>query len=73
LTTWNPDANTVVLPWGQSVAIGDSVYGGGGYFYVDDIERLAGKEAAELAGRCVDNQYGEIAVVNNHDSAIGPD
>lgn len=72
-TTWNPDANTVVLPLGQSVAIGDSVYGGGGYFYVDDIERLAGKEAAELAGRCVDNQYGEIAVVNNYDSAIGPD
>jgi hypothetical protein len=73
LTTWNPDANTVVLPLGQSVAIGDSVYGGGGYFYVDDIERLAGKEAAELAGRCVDNQYGEIAVVNNYDSAISPD
>jgi hypothetical protein len=58
---------------GESIAIGESVYGGGGYFQVDDIEQLAGKEAAELAGRCVDNQYGEIAVVNNHDSAIAPD
>ncbi len=72
-TTWNPDTNTVVLPSGQSVAIGDSVYGGGGYLSVDDIERLAGKEAAELADRCVDNRYGEIAVVNNNDSAIRPD
>ncbi len=71
-TTWNPGTNTVVLPSGQSIAIGDSVYGGGGYFYVDDIERLAGEEAAELAARCVDNDYGEIAVVNNADLAIAP-
>jgi hypothetical protein len=71
-TTWDFDTNTVVLPSGESIAIGDSVYGGGGYLYVDDIERLAGKEAAELAARCVDNDYGEIAVVNNADSAIAP-
>jgi hypothetical protein len=71
-TTWNPDANAVVLPAGQSVAIGGSVSGGGGYFYAEDIERLAGKYAFELAARCVDNQYGEIAVVNNYDSAISP-
>lgn len=72
-TTWNPDTNTVVLPSGQPVAIGDSVSGAGGYFDVDDIERLAGKEAAELAARCVDNDDGEIAVVNNNDSAIAAD
>jgi hypothetical protein len=45
--------------------------GGGGYLYIGDIERFAGADAAELAQRCLDNTYGEIAVVNNSDSAIG--
>ena len=52
--------------------IGSEVYGGGGYFYVSEVERLVGPEAALLASTCVDNQYGEIAMVNNLDTAIGP-
>ncbi|MGB5758579.1 MAG: hypothetical protein WBM50_16815 [Acidimicrobiales bacterium] len=70
-TTWDPDSEEVVLPDGSSVAIGDMVYGGGGYHYADDVRRLAGDAAADLADRCVDNEYGEIAVVNNGDEAIG--
>lgn len=41
-----------------------------------DIERdgslagLAGADAADLAQRCIDNTYGEVAVVNNSDAAI---
>jgi hypothetical protein len=53
--------------------VGASVYGGGGYLYVDDLERLAGPDAARLAAACVDNTYGEIAVVNNAPGAIALD
>ncbi len=61
-----------MLPAGDEIAVGGLAYGGGGCFYVDDIENIAGPEAADLAGRCADNTYGEIAVVNNCDTAIGP-
>jgi hypothetical protein len=71
-TRWDADNQAVIAPGGQSMAIGDEVYGGGGYLYVDDIERIAGPEASALATECVDNTYGEIAVVNNADTAIGP-
>ena len=56
---------------GEVMRIGDSIEGGGGYFYVVDIERLAGSVAAALSARCVDNTCGEIAVVINLDTAIG--
>ncbi len=72
-TTWDEDNEKVVLATGASVGIGESVYGGGGYFSVDDVERLAGDEAAQRAANCVDNQYGEIAIVNNYDDAIDAD
>jgi len=70
-TRWDADTQTIVTPDGESLSAGDEVYGGGGYLYVDDVDRLAGADAAALARRCVDNTYGEIAVVNNSDSAIG--
>lgn len=70
-TRWDPDTHTIVTPDGESLSAGDEVYGSGGYLYVDDVHRLAGVDAAALARRCVDNTYGEIAVVNNSDSAIG--
>lgn len=72
-TTWNEDNGEVVLATGASVAIGEPVYGGGGYFSVGDVKRLVGDEAALLAAKCVDNQYGEIAIVNNYDTAIDAD
>lgn len=71
-TSWDSDIQAVVLPSGELLAAGDAVYGGGGYRYVDDIEQVVGPEAAALAEACVDNTYGEIAVVNNSASAIGP-
>ena len=69
-TRWDADAQAVVTASGEMLVAGDEVDGGGGYLYVGDIERLAGEDAAELAQGCLDNTYGEIAVVNNSDSAI---
>ncbi len=71
-TAWDAERKVVELPTGDEIAVGELAYGGGGYFYVDDIARIAGPEAADLAGRCADNTYGEIAVVNNYDTAISP-
>lgn len=71
-TRWDEQNQAVVSPVGESMAIGDEVYGGGGYLYVADVNRIAGPRASSLAADCVDNTYGEIAVVNNFDDAIGP-
>lgn len=69
-TVWGPQAGLVVLPNGDSVGHGDPVYGGGGYWYVDDVVAIAGEDAATRARKCVDNRYGEIAVVNNFADGI---
>ena len=50
--------------------IGSEVRGSGGFLYVHHIERLAGSDASALASTCVDNTYGEVAVINNQDAAI---
>lgn len=71
-TSWDAETQTIVLVSGESIAAGDAVYGGGGYRYVDDIDQWAGPEAGALAVQCVDNVYGEVAVVNNLASGIGP-
>ncbi len=71
-TTWNNDAQAVVTPAGEMLAVGDEVAGGGGYVNLGYIERFAGAEAAELARQCLDNTTGEVAVFNNSDSAVGP-
>lgn len=71
-TRWDEQNEAVISPVGESMAIGDEVYGGGGYFYVDDVEGIAGPQASSLAADCVDNTHGEVAVVNNYDTAIGP-
>ena len=71
-TRWDVDNQSVVTPLGESIVVGDEIYGGGGYLNVEDVERIAGLQVSELAARCVDNTYGEIAVVNNADTAIGP-
>lgn len=70
-TSWDPDTRRVRLPDGESIGHGDSVYGGGGYRSVGDVRTVAGDAAADLARQCVDNRYGEIAVVNNQPEAIG--
>jgi hypothetical protein len=71
-TQWDDASESVISPIGERMPIGSHVFGGGGYFYVPDVERIAGPVASALASRCVDNTYGEIAIVNNVDSAIGP-
>lgn len=71
-TTWDADREVVVLPSGDEIALGVSVSGGGGYFGVGVVESIAGPEAANVARACVDNAYGEVAVVNNYDTGIAP-
>lgn len=71
-TSWDAEQETVVSPSGARMAVGSDVSGGGGYHAVEDVERLVGTEAAALAARCVDNAYGEIALVNNDDDGIRP-
>ncbi|MDH3193867.1 MAG: hypothetical protein OEM40_06055 [Acidimicrobiia bacterium] len=71
-TRWDADNQAVVTSRGESMAIGNKIYGGGGYLHVEDVERIAGSQASALAAKCVDNTYGEIAAVNNADTAIGP-
>lgn len=71
-TSWDAERMTVVLATGVPVPIGGAVRGGGGYFDVEMINRLAGQDAADQAARCIDNQFGEIAVVNNLETAIEP-
>jgi len=71
-TTWDADQRAVVSPTGVSMTVSSDVYGGGGYLDVGEVTGLLGSEAGALASRCVDNAYGEVAVVNNADEAIGP-
>jgi hypothetical protein len=52
--------------------VGGSVEGRGGYFYLSDVDLLAGTAAWNLASQCLDNPYGQIAILKNSDTAIGP-
>lgn len=70
-TEWDTESESVVTPGGECMPIGGEVLGGGGYLYLDDVDRLAGSDAADLARACVDNTTGQIAIVNNSGSAIG--
>jgi len=72
-TMWDVNAKKVVLPNGDVIGHGDSVYGGGGYRYVPDLVAIAGEDAANRAQECVDNRHGEIAVVNNYAGGIAAD
>lgn len=69
-TAWDSNTGRVLLANGESVGEGDTVNGGGGYYYVGNVEAIAGSTAADRAGECVDNPFGEIAVVNNQPDAI---
>ena len=71
-TRWDEANTSVISPTGELMPIGGEVSGGGGYFHVAEVEKLVSPEAASLASNCADNQYGEIAMVNNLDTGIGP-
>lgn len=70
-TEWDADNQSVVTSGGESMPIGGEVLGGGGFLYLDAVDRLAGSDAADLARACVGNTSGQIAIVNNSGSAIG--
>jgi hypothetical protein len=69
-TSWDEQNQSVIPSAGEPMPVGSAVSGGGGYLRVADVQRLAGSDAATVASSCVDNQYGEIAVVNNQAAAI---
>ena len=68
-TTWDEQNNSVIPAVGAPIPIGSRVEGSGGFLYVSDVERFAGRDASARASSCVDNTYGEIAVFNNQDTA----
>jgi hypothetical protein len=69
-TSWDGANQSVVSPGGDVMPIGGPVEGRGGFFYLSDIHLFAGPAARNLAALCVDN--GQIAIVENKDTAIGP-
>lgn len=71
-TTWDAEDQAVVGPSTTRMPVGSEVYGGGGYYKVEDVKRSLGAEAEALAASCVDNTYGEVAFINNEKGAIGP-
>lgn len=72
-TSWDESNDRVVLPNGDSVGDGDGVYGGGGYHDLDYVRQIAGEPAADLAAQCLDNRFGEIAVINNQRGGVALD
>lgn len=59
-TTWDAENQTVELPDGHEVALGDQVRGGGGYPYLSDLRASFARPLAD----CPTNEYGEIAAFN---------
>ena len=72
-TTWDDESQTLALNDGQTVAIGQSISGGGGYSNVEVLETLIAPEATALAAACVDNEFSEVAILNNVDGQITVD
>ena len=65
----NPN-KSVVLPVGDVMPIGGAVESRGGYFYLSDVNLLAGPAEWNLSVTCVEN--GQIVVVENKPTAISP-
>ncbi len=69
-TRWDGANQSVVSPIGEVMPVGGAVEGRGGYFFLSDVNLLAGGAARNLAARCVDD--GQIAIFENTGTAIGP-
>ncbi|MGI9612463.1 MAG: hypothetical protein ACR2QO_06120 [Acidimicrobiales bacterium] len=69
-TTWDAETQSVVLPSGHAVAIGESVSGGGGFHGLESVLATSGAEAEALVSNCLDNTFDEIAIINNFPDAI---
>ncbi len=64
-TGWQAEPAGVTLPGGAVALLGQVVYGGGGYYKERDrIESVAGLEGADLALRCAEEPYHEVAIFN---------
>jgi hypothetical protein len=70
-TKWDGPNQSAVSPAGVVMKIGISLTGRGGYYFLSDIDLLAGTAASNLAATCVDGT-GQIAAFQNVDTAIGP-
>jgi hypothetical protein len=64
-TSWNGAESAIELPDGTLVHAGNRLYGGGGYYTGANLDGYTVAEGVELALRCVDNEYGEVAVFNS--------
>lgn len=71
-TRWDAQNQTVVSPGGEVMQLGSRVSGRGGFYYLTDVNFLAGTAASNLAARCVDNDYKQTAVFKNDAAAVGP-
>lgn len=70
-TAWDPSTEEVVLPTGEHLEMGADVYGGGGFYETDDVDKGV-DAAAEVAARaCAAGGSAGVAFVNNADDAIG--
>jgi len=70
-THWDATTQTVVSPAGAVMKMGAAVQGRGGYFFLSDVNHLAGAAAWNMAAKCVES-VGQIAVVDNSAAAIRP-
>ncbi|MEM7339887.1 MAG: hypothetical protein AAF467_14630 [Actinomycetota bacterium] len=70
---WDAETPGVRLGSGTVLAVGDRVDTAGGYHGVEAVLALAGQDAVDLVADCLDNTYGEIAVINNLESLVWPD
>jgi hypothetical protein len=50
--------------------MGSTVEGRGGYFFLSDVNLLAGAAASNLTVQCLDND--QIVMFQNTDAAVGP-
>lgn len=64
-TSWSSAESAIELPDGTLVQAEDQVYGGGGYYTEANLDDYTVAEGVDLALRCVDNEYGEVAVFNS--------
>ncbi len=69
-TRWDSGRQVVILPNRDEVGLTDRVTGRGGFHTVAGVRTTAGLDAAALAERCLDNTYGEVAIVNNDQNGI---
>jgi hypothetical protein len=63
-TTWDADAEAVVLSDGARAAVGDEVSGGGGYLHVDRLTAQSNGEFTERLRACPTDEWGQVAVFN---------